>query len=39
MLLGDGLPKTLWGEVATTEAYLFIKYPLARIDFKTPMEV
>ena len=32
MLLGVGLPKSLWGEVVMNEAYLINKCPLTRME-------
>jgi len=39
MLLGDGLSKSLWGEVVSTATYLINRCPSTGIDLKTPMEV
>jgi len=38
MLLCAGLPKTFWGEVANTTAYVINRCPSSALDFKTPME-
>jgi len=39
VLLGDGLPKSFWGEAVTTAAYLINKCPSMGIYFKAAMEV
>ena len=39
MLLGAGLPKSFWGEVVTTAAYLINRCPSTGIYYKTPIEV
>ncbi|MCI77851.1 retrovirus-related Pol polyprotein from transposon TNT 1-94, partial [Trifolium medium] len=38
MLLGDGLPKSFWGETVNTVAYLINRCPSTGINLKTPME-
>ncbi|WVY92910.1 hypothetical protein V8G54_031998 [Vigna mungo] len=39
MLLGSGLSKAFWGEVANTAVYLINRSPSSALNFKTPMEV